>query len=395
MSVLVPSVLLPVFAAGGAVAFTHSTAVNYSSGGGGARALVSRNFDNLGGVDVAVVNEYSNTVRILSNPGSGALTLTGPAYPVGPNPVGIVAGRFNAGTDWDLAVTNADGASVTILFGGPGTTFTNGGTYPVGSSPRLLVVGDFNNDSRDDLAVANGNSNNVSVLLGSSSGIFTGAPGSPFTVLSSPTSTFQPHGITTGDFNGDGNLDVATANYASEVSVMLGSPSGALGAPTVYPAGPYPIAIAAAPLDGNSTIDLVVANNTTAATLTLLPGDGAGGFGGPQTISTVPTANPSDKPSSMTLANLGHNNGPLDLAVTMGAPSGNQVVMMCANPQNNTPPTGSFSPCNPAASHSPTVGSSPGSFPFGVVQANLNSAGSPDLAVADLNTSEVSVILSP
>jgi hypothetical protein len=39
---------------------------------------------------------------------------------------------------------------------------------------------------------------------------------------------FSPYGVAVGDFNGDGHLDIVTANFfGNTVSVLLGKPCGA------------------------------------------------------------------------------------------------------------------------------------------------------------------------
>src|SRR5881296_3123582 len=91
--------------------------------------------------------------------------------------------------------------------------------FPVGSSPASVAVGDFNGDGRLDLAVANFNSNSVSILLGLGAGSFGGA--TAFSVGSSPLS------VAVGDFNGDGRLDLAVTNFVGNtVSLLLGTGAG-------------------------------------------------------------------------------------------------------------------------------------------------------------------------
>ena len=83
-------------------------------------------------------------------------------------------------------------------------------------------MGDFNSDGNPDLAVANYNSNNVSVLLGNGSGGFGAATNFPVGLT--------PVSVAVGDFNRDGNPDLAVANYSSNnVSVLLGNGSGGFG----------------------------------------------------------------------------------------------------------------------------------------------------------------------
>lgn len=76
--------------------------------------------------------------------------------------------------------------------------------FSVGNSPTSLATGDFNGDGVIDLAVTNSYDNTVSVLLGRPDATF--AP-----QVTYPTGSL-PVAIVAGDFNGDGNLDLAVTN---------------------------------------------------------------------------------------------------------------------------------------------------------------------------------------
>ena len=66
---------------------------------------------------------------------------------------------------------------------------------------------DFSGDGFEDLVTANFGQNTVTVLLGSGLGGFTPAANSPFAVGNGPAS------VAVGDFNADGNQDLAVANF--------------------------------------------------------------------------------------------------------------------------------------------------------------------------------------
>src|SRR3989454_8512227 len=88
-----------------------------------------------------------------------------------------------------------------------------------------------------------------------------------------------PVSVAIGDLNGDGKPDLAVANINSAtVSVLLGNGAGGFGAKTDFTTGANPqfVAIQDVTLDGKP--DLVVANDSS-TTVSMLHGNGAGGFG--------------------------------------------------------------------------------------------------------------------
>ncbi len=87
------------------------------------------------------------------------------------------------------------------------------------NAPRSVTTGDFNGDGLTDLATANDFSEDLSVLLGNCDGTF--QTQRRFAVGDGPVS------VTTGDFNGDGLTDLVTANrFSDDVSVLLGNGDG-------------------------------------------------------------------------------------------------------------------------------------------------------------------------
>jgi len=131
-------------------------------------------------------------------------------------------------------------------------------------------VGDFNGDGELDLAVANSGAGTISILLGKGDGTFE-AP-----VNYSAGS--QPSGVTAADLNGDGKLDLAVANTGSNsTSIFLGNGDGSFQAPIAYSVGSNPSAVIAEDLNGDGKLDLAVASYGS-GNISVLLGKGDGTF---------------------------------------------------------------------------------------------------------------------
>ena len=86
--------------------------------------------------------------------------------------------------------------------------------YGAGDDPRSVATGDFNGDGDFDLAVVNAGSDDVSILIGNGDGTFQAAE--------NDDTGDNPASVTTGDFDEDGQLDLAVANTGSDdVSILL------------------------------------------------------------------------------------------------------------------------------------------------------------------------------
>jgi hypothetical protein len=281
---------------------TFQTQVTYPTDAGGSDGLVAGDFNGDGRVDLATANYDSNDVSILLGNGDGTFQAAA-QYPVGTHPYDIVAADFNGDGRLDLAVSNEGSNDVSLLLGNGDGTFQPQVTYsveatrdglgpgpplwppglpqlPVYSVPHGLVSGDFNGDGRPDLAVADSGANEVTVLLNDGHGAFQNQVAYPV--------GYAPNRIVTGDFNGDGRLDLATANYGSnDVSVLLGNGDGTFQAQARYSvatstynvaySGSSPFALVAGDFNGDGRLDLA-AVDYAANFVSVLAGNGDGTF---------------------------------------------------------------------------------------------------------------------
>ncbi len=251
---------------------------NYAAGAGAA-AVAAADFQGLGNgnVDVATANIGANTVSVFLNNHDGTGTLQ-PAvnYTVGGSPVDIVAGDLTGDGLPDLVVSDSGSNTVTVLYNdpaNPGTFLPRVGLFatgPAGSAPRDVRLADLNGDGFLDIVTANYGTDTVAVLLNQGDGNFAPAHNYP------ASSVGRAYALAVADFYGDGFPSVAVGIPGTGVTILRGNGDGTLQ-PFHQVANPGIVTGLAAGDLGNGSIDLVSANNNTGG-ITVLLNDGAGNF---------------------------------------------------------------------------------------------------------------------
>ena len=192
--------------------------------------------------------------------------------------------------------------------------------YAVGSNPSTVFAADLDGDGDNDLALANFNSSNTSVLLNNRDGTFA-------TKVDYATGK-HPHSVFIADLDGDGDNDLVVANNASKsVSVLLNNRDGTFAPKVDYSVGDVPLSAFIADLDGDGDNDMAVANNASKSVSVLL--NNRDGTFAPKVDYSV-----GDVPLSAFIADL-DGDGDNDLAV---ANSQSKSVSVLLNFSNVTPP---------------------------------------------------------
>ena len=282
--------------------------------------VVAGDFNGDGILDLATANWTSNnSVSIFLGNGDG--TFQDPlTFAAGNLPTGLALGDWNGDGKLDLAVTNHYARSVTVYLGNGDGTLREVATYTVGDFPITVRTGDFNGDGKPDLVVVNSGpgfpeDDTVTILLGNGDGTF--RSGGNYVVGSHPFSAVV------ADLNGDGVLDIATANeVGNTMGVLLGNGDGSFHPVVQYPDGPDPLWIEAADFNRDGKVDLVTANSLGNA-LHVFLGNGDGTFGAFQSFAA------GTQPNSVAVGDFNGDGFP-DLVVTSGTTNNVWVLLNAA-----------------------------------------------------------------
>jgi len=242
-------------------------------------AIASGDFNNDNKLDVVTVMD--SYVKVWLNNGNGGFTpniISFGSYGYGN---AVATGDFNRDGKLDMAVlVNSE---FQVFLGQGDGSFTILTNYSTGNSSYSIAVGDFNGDNNPDLVTANYSSSSMSVFSGNGDGTF-----ATRTNYGGDFSEYH-YSVAVGDFNGDGKPDLTTVNfYNNSVSVRLNNGDGTFGAETKYKVAFGPEVVAVADFNGDGNLDIIAATVLASASLAILPGNGDGTFG--QALTNFPGA---------------------------------------------------------------------------------------------------------
>src|SRR5262249_22957826 len=298
--------------------------------------------------------------------------------PVAPAPPPSGAAVFTAAAARTPLTADPKGNRVGVLRGNGDGSFQPPLTLPAGNRPRQVVVADLNGDGIPDLAVLDQGAAptfaaTISVLLGNGDGTFQPAR----TVLFHPGAEGFPADLTAGDFNGDGQLDVAVSETVlgggaspNEIDVLPGNADGTFGpsVATALPLNANPRGLAVGDFNGDGQLDLAVAGFMDPLDgVYVLRGAGDGRFSSLQFIATGRGSR------GVAVADF-NGDGVPDLAV---ANAFSATVSVLLNQGDGT--------------FRPPANFSAGGNPNAVIVGDFNGDGIPDLATVNTTDNAVSV----
>ncbi|MFZ1918888.1 MAG: FG-GAP-like repeat-containing protein [Terriglobales bacterium] len=329
---------------------TFQAAPNYNSGGVNAQSIAVADVNGDGKPDLLVanacadVNCVNGSVGVLLSNGDGTFQARGSYNSGGYYATSVAVADMNGDGYPDLLVANNCAVStcssggavppagvISVLLGNGDGTFQTAVNYDSGGQYAFsVVVADVNGDGKPDLLVANICSNNgcyvppnglhgngsVSVLLGNGDGTFQ-------TAVSYDAGGFNVYSVAVADVNGDGKPDLLVTNEcvsgcsgpysAGGVSVLLGNGDGTFQRAVRYKDGDNEAySVAAADVNGDGKLDLLVANS---GSLSVLLGRGDGTFLAAQTTPIpITDSAASIGPGQIVVADF-DGDGKLDVAI--------------------------------------------------------------------------------
>jgi Ca2+-binding RTX toxin-like protein len=319
-----------------------------------------------------VSNSRTLQTRTITNQTAGSVFEPSASVPIGGSSAASAIADFNNDGHQDavlpLVGTALTNNIIVLLGSGAGSFSTTTSSAGIGSDPFAVVTGDFNGDGKADLATANRNSENLSVLLGNGDGTLQTA--------TAVRAGSQPRSLVSGDFNGDNRLDLATVNYNSNtskntLSVLLGNGNGTFQtAKTTNLDGSVLLPLATGDLDKDGKLDLITADYIT-NTIYVLLGNGSGGF-----RDTTPYQIGGTAPAAIATGDFNGDNK-LDIA-TANYGSGSQNISVLFG--------------NGKGGFKSTIGVSIGGRSDSLAATDVNGDGDLDIVATNTDNGSVSVI---
>ncbi len=348
------------------------TSANYYPANSAPYALAASDFDGDRDMDLATPNFAVNTVSILLNESALLITTTEPEQ----NKLDVskstdIAATFNIGVD---AATIND--TTYVVYGAQSGPHQGTINY---SSVTSTATFDPSIDFIDGEMIYACLTQEIQALIGVylrgfvwnfTTEVTTPSDGSFGSPLNFPVGS-QPRGMFAGDFDSDGDVDIAATSNPNSIAILLNDGSGLFSAPSYTAVQSDPMALFGADLDGDGDIDLVSAHNQPGTShLVVLKNDGSGIF------TVFATYAPATLGQHVAGGDVDAD-GDVDVVMTDGWGSSDNVRVMLNS--------GSGSLSGPYTY-------SAGTWARGVVVNDVDNDGDLDLAIANSGNDNISIL---
>lgn len=236
-------------------------------------------------------------------------------------------------------------------------------SYPTGSKlDSHLTTGDFNGDGILDIVTANYGNNTISVLIGNGDGSFQ---------VNKDYPVDHPWAIVNTDFDGDGKLDIAVTTFLNNTLLVLtGNGDGTFRLKQSIGTGSLATDIATGDFNGDKKVDFAAITNFYTGTISIFIGNGDGTF---QSKKDVETGNP---PIAITTGDF-DSDGKTDLATTSHS---SYISVLIGNGDGTFRPKKDYYAGNDIAT-------------WDIIGGDFNNDGKLDLAATNIYNQSVSVFI--
>ena len=288
-------------------------------------------------------------------------------------PVAMVVGDFVQGGGDDVAVLLQGSHQIVVLQnngrGGLANPSGNRVTavLPFSNAPAALVVGDFNGDGQPDLALLQRDLGQV--------WIFQGKPDGTFQRVFTIGAGAAPTGLNTMRDPETGQIDLLVGNAFGDILTLRGHGDGTFVLPPPVPGNQVPLDVQS--LNGNGPPDILVADQKTNQITVEAPTANGAGFAPIQTLAIEPEGRLA--PGAVQLAKLEGSGGLFDAVVV--ASGANSILVYHASADGNG---------NPIFG-APSV-YAVGDDPVAVTIQDINGDHVPDMIVANQGSNDISIL---
>ena len=171
-----------------------------------------------GSLDLVSANLESDDISVLLGAGDGSFA-PAMSFAAGDGPRRLAIGDINGDGRADIVTANQRSDDVSVLLSDQATTFAPAVQYRVGDNPRYVVVADIDGDGLMDVIAANRGSHSLTILLARADSDYLHATESivlPRSDCSLESRNAGPRSFAVYDWNGDGRLDLVSANANSD-----------------------------------------------------------------------------------------------------------------------------------------------------------------------------------
>ncbi len=304
---------------------------NFATGRALATDLDVGDLNGDGFLDVVATNDSEDSISILIGNGTGNFTSRTDLALGIDYPNSLTLADFNGDSILDVAAIGANSRVVRLLFGDGEGGFPEMRGLSIGTfRPESVIHGDFNGDSIADIAMVDGFY--IYVQIGVGDGRF---------VFGSRIAREDGTGanILAADLNSDGNDElIASISSTRSIYIYTSNGDGSFESNLPHLTTGRPTSVVAGDIDGDSDVDIVVANSG----ITILINDGTG------VVSTTRTIGATTNVDTVQIEDL-NNDGHLDIIAIENNSEGRGYVYLGGTGVSFSEPTTFFSDPNNGA----------------------------------------------